>query len=76
MAKSVDIATSTPRLFRTYALSSEASAELVPQTGLADQVRQSSTIFQDVPGYSPPAPNPATPRPTIIIQNKLLEDVY
>ncbi len=33
MAKSVDIATRIPRLFRTYALSSEASAELVPQTG-------------------------------------------
>ena len=35
IAKSVDIATSIPRLFRTYALSSEASAELVPQTEIA-----------------------------------------
>jgi hypothetical protein len=55
MAKSVLIATRMPLLFRTYALSSEASAALVPQTG-----------------YSPPAPKPATPRPTIIIQKSLL----
>lgn len=32
IAKSVDMATRIPRLFRTYALSSDASAELVPQT--------------------------------------------
>jgi hypothetical protein len=56
MAKSVLIATRMPLLFRTYALSSEASAALVPQTG-----------------YSPPAPKPATPRPTIIIQKSLLQ---
>jgi hypothetical protein len=34
MAKSVLIATRMPLLFRTYALSSEASAALVPQTGV------------------------------------------
>ena len=27
--------------------------------------------IDDLPGYSPPAPNPAIPRPTIIIQNML-----
>ena len=35
---------------------------------------RSSTTFGGAPGYSPPAPKPATPRPTIIIQNKLSND--
>lgn len=35
---------------------------------------RSSTTFGGIPGYSPPAPKPAMPRPTIIIQNKLSND--
>ena len=46
MAKSVDMATRIPRLFRTYALSSDASAELVPQTA------QLSASERILPGIS------------------------